>query len=345
VTIKRSKNFWEPIFAPEEDAPFTHFNWNLLPNQSIVHMELNAESLYATIHDDNIKITLVNFKNCDFRGSFTNDGKRIKFHKCNFSYCDFGLSQWDNAKFSNCSFVKCSFTLFKIRNSQLMDCTFSDIGFSGNETSIHNTLITNPEAFVSAGYTNTDPHTLSQNRTTPEYQIKRLEETKAKISRLLMQNLELQGDDEVYYKAVKTYILQILAHKYHSELYEYKSRKYLHKYYHLAKMYIIIIEKVIISLSGLVNNWGSSVGRPVFVGMILTFIFALTYFQLGFAHNFSRSLLTSFDTTFLVGYSKYPYKNNPPWAEYIYALNVFLGIWWYAIFIPTIINRICRVRG
>lgn len=90
---------------------------------------------------------------------------------------------------------------------------------------------------------------------------------------------------------------------------------------------------------------GASIGLPAFVGLALIIGFAALYRALEIQPSFSRALMASFDITTLVGYTKHSATSSPSTTQIFYALNMVLSLWWYAIFVPTVINRISRVRS
>ena len=213
---------------------------------------------------------------------------------------------------------------------------------SGTETRISDTVVTNPEAFISAAYTNLDPDVLRQNNTNVSYQRMRLEQSKAKLARLLVSNLERHGDDKGYYEAIATYVDQGLI----SQLAEVRHKKFSKKnpYWNSLLIGLYQLERFIINLSGKMNGWGRTVARPALIGACLIGVFGLLYSQVG-VESLPRSLMAAYDITLLVGYTKHATKNSPWLMELLYALNALLGLWWYAVFVPTVINRISRIRA
>lgn len=53
-----------------------------------------------------------------------------------------------------------------------------------------------------------------------------------------------------------------------------------------------------------------------------------------------KSIIQSFDITFLAGYTKYVNARDDYGIQLICLTNMLLGLVWYAISIPTVINKI-----
>lgn len=344
---KRRKNYWEPVYRPELiNKPYPEFNWDFTNTSGPKSCTCDGDILEKKIKGiASYVVTDQNFVDCDFSGVFGNT--RISFKGCRFKNCDFGRSSWINVKFSDCVFEKCSFSTASFSEVQFLRCEWFDIGMSHEEMRLQNVMISNPAEFINSTYTNRDKDELAPYGRTVEYQVYRLEQTKAKISRKILGNLEKTGDDDVFYAAVEACAKQIFAAKIieakHnlSGLTNYFSLDFI-KWCFLIFLYQI--ELGIVSLSGRINGWGGRIGRAVLCGLFLITFFALYFYFLGFFDDFSRAFLAALEITLLVGYTKYT-STGTPWLEQLaYSINMVLGIWWYAVFVPTMINRISRVR-
>ncbi|WP_333992025.1 pentapeptide repeat-containing protein [Burkholderia cepacia] len=284
------------------------------------------------------------FSNCDFQGNFTT--MDLSFTGCEFINTDLGYSNWKNIKFSRCKFIRTSFTLATFEQCQFIDCSWEEIGISGTETKLFDTTISNPWDFVLSAYTNTDKDVLKQHgNTNPAHQTMRLEETKVKLSRAILSSSERNSDDLVYYEAVKTYLTQSLHSRRVRAAYDRDTTKSTAT--KLKSIWVIALldtESTILKLSGSINAWGYSLARPALVGFALICIFALIYFLTGISSTAKLAAMTSFDVTLLVGYTKHASEQSTWPAQIVYGVNALLGLWWYAIFVPTVINRISRVR-
>lgn len=339
----RRHNFWEPIFTQEQLPDFPLFDWKTRTITGIRHQTCSADQLKKLRDSEPLSaVKSFSFSECDFFGIF--DLGPITFKSCRFDICDLGRATWRNIKFQSCKFKRCSLTQATFESCQFLDCTWEDIGFSGTETHIKECVITSPAGFVAAGYTNLDPQVLLKQGTTAAYQTMRLEQTKLKIAKTVLASLERNGDDAGYYEAIKTYLNQSLE----ARISEIKHSLALRKRIaiidrlHLA---LLNLENLILNVSGSVNNWGASVAKPALLGAVLITGFASYYKLVGIQNSPLSALIASFDVTTLVGYTKHANKDGGAFEQLSYQVNMALGLWWYAIFVPTVINRISRVRA
>jgi len=339
---KRLKNFWEPIYNPNDTAPFPHHRWDFTHAKGPAHSTFTARGLAEDFPDRKPVFTQVNFHQCDFEGNFN---RPVVFKDCKFSLCDFGMSKWRLAKFTNCTFDRCSFTLTSFENCEFRGCLWEKICFTGNETRFYNTVITNPHEFVRSGYTNLDQEVLKKFKTTAAYQTMRLEGSKASIARVLYNTLSHSGEEDSYYHAVRTCLNQsVVAKIAEAEYYSKNGARFHNRLIFKGRSWIYRSEKTIVNCAGIINAWGSSIVRPSLIGLSIIILFAAAYRLLNIRPTISSSLLASLDTTLLIGYTKQVSRASPPLEETIFTLNMLIGLAWYAVFVPTVINRISRVR-
>lgn len=341
VRGKRSKNFWEPVFNPTKPPPTGVHDWDVSGKTGVVDLLCRSKEVDARMaarSQTRWPVSSFDFTDCDFEGNFVN----IVFKNCNFVGCDFGSCSWKNAKFSNCVFVKCSLSVCTFEQSQFIDCKWDKIGISGTETKLFDTSISNPLEFISAAYTNVDPGVLAQNNGDAPYQLMRLEETKTKVARLILSNNERSSDDSTYYKSVEAYLRQIIKSKLSNCKYGIKKRARL--WFNIPAFPIFYAESLFLRISGSVNSWGASVVRPALVGVFIGALFTVWYRIFNITSSLEVAAMKSFDVTLLFGYTKHAQSGSCFFEQISYAVNAFFGLWWYAIFVPTIINRISRVR-
>jgi len=343
TSTRRQTNYWEPIYNPSDFGPFPELSWDFLHNRGPAHGTLNAKGMWNQFPDGAAKIWEITFTKCDFRGRF--EKKPIVFKNCRFEGCDFGYTFWKKAKFTECTFKSCSLSLATFADCEFRDCTWERIGISGNETKLPGTLITNPEAFIAAAYTNLDRDTLTKVGKTPEEQKMRLERTKSTVSRSILNTLSQIGEEEDYYEAVKTCLNQSLTARIsHANYSAGMAQGVFRKIFHLSRMQIYLAEKKIINLSGQINCWGASIARPCIIGLAIIALFTLAYYAAGVRPDLPSALMASVDVSLLIGYTKHVSRGIPRFDQAIFALNMGIGLAWYAVFVPTIINRISRVR-
>lgn len=341
---KRSNAWWDCLYTGKQIILKSH-EWDFKNNKGPFELFFTSDELKKYIKS--IELTRftcrsVRFHYCDFEGEFVSNVSEgeITFAKCDFSSCDFGGTVWSGVKFNKCRFEKCSFTLSEFENCNFIDCKWEKISLSGTETKLPNTLVSNPNDFINAAYTNLDKIILTNNNTTPAYQKMRLESTKATFSRTLLKNAESHGNEDAFYNALKTHLNQSLKSRSRKSAFEVRQGKNITT--NTLSLLAAWLEIILINITGTLNSWGKSIARPAVIGLLLTTFFGILY---GFIDNdYKMGLIKGFDLTFLVGYTKHSDKTDPLGMQALYAVNAFFGLWWYAVLVPTIINRISRVN-
>lgn len=345
--LKRFKSYWDPLFNPRFIGLTNEFDWNTSQKTGIKKSLCTSDKLKISMEKLDVRGWTVkgfSFIECDFYGTFV---PLLSFNSCKFLLCDMGSTTWRGVKFSNCDFTRCSFTMATFEQCIFHNCTWSEIGISGTETKLFDTIITNPESFISAGYTNLNEDELKQyGSATPDYQILRLEESKVKLARAVLSNNERNAEDSAYYESIKIYLKQSILAKISKAKSEKKQKKNIIK--NSVSQTLGLIEKGVISLSWWINGWGGNISRAAICGVSLILIFSMLYtfniFGLIPSITWKLALIKSFDITLLIGYTKHATSAQTWQEQTFYGINALLGLWWYAIFVPTVINRICRVR-
>lgn len=336
----RHNNYWDAIYDPLIDlSNFKKIDYDELKNNTgPQYMLFDISQIGNTIVD----IEDITFKQCDIYGE--NNGLRINFKNCTFIKVFFGYSIFNNVKFQNCTFNHSSFSMAQFNNCQFINCNFQNVSFAGNETIFKNTII-HAEDIIKSGYTNLDENVLSQKATSVEYQRSRFEKTKAKFAKMLVSSLANTTDDDLYYNAIKTYL--ICRSKARIEDFKLEARTHsktiLRSLLFSIKAKVAVVELGIIRASGFINNWGNGLFRAMSFGLLLILSFTLYYYMI-YGTSFVGGLIKSIDITFLAGYTKHVTTKTPTLQQIIMLLNMSLGLWWYAIMIPTLINRICNIR-
>ncbi|HDZ8857653.1 TPA: pentapeptide repeat-containing protein [Aeromonas dhakensis] len=347
IRRKRSSSYWEPIYDPQFAGTTNEFDWSTTQKTGVKKSLCKSSILKSKQDGLNARgwtIKSFDFIECDFSGEFH---PTLSFNGCLFEKCDFGFTTWRGTKFSNCTFNKCSFTMVTFEQCIFHNCIWEETGMSGTETKLFDTIIGNPKSFINSGYTNTDQHILKQKgNTTPEYQLLRLEETKVKLARLVLSNNERNAEDSVYYESIQVYLIQSIKARSAKALFKIKSKN--NRIKSLFALIFSEFEKNLISISGAINGWGGNIGRAALFGVTIIFIYALIYTFVNFegfvASPWKLSIIKSLDISLLIGYTKHATTALNWKVQTLYGINALLGLWWYAIFVPTVINRICRVR-
>lgn len=341
---KRLRSYWEPIYDPNDGEGFPYCDWDFTHKTGANHSTCRAEELWKSrTSNRGFKFQRNSFVQCDFAGDFT--VRRVVFVNCVFERCDFGFSKWKGAKFTKCRFIQCSFSMATFEASEFRDCDWEKIYFSGNETNLAGTIITNPSQFIQAAWTNLDKDVLSSKQTNPRHQKMRLEETKAVVSKAVFNNLSTSGDDDSYYEAIKIYLNQSSKAKISLAWYKITSHKSAAtKVWCFILLLIYALELMILNVFGHINKWGSSIARPALLGMVLMLAFSVIYYAAGVRNSFWSSLMASVDITLLIGYTKHAARGVPQLHQALFTINMLIGLVWYAVFVPTVINRVSRVR-
>jgi hypothetical protein len=97
---------------------------------------------------------------------------------------------------------------------------------------------------------------------------------------------------------------------------------------------------MLIFLAGWMNNWGSSIAKPAIIGAIIMIFFSYVYLEVGLRADLKQAIITSIEVTLLAGYTKHANTDLPLWEQSILTANMILGLAWYAVLVPTIVNRI-----
>lgn len=343
---RRTDSFWEPIFDPIEREEFPAHDWNFTNDLMPHHVTFRFSDLQDAIKNRRTrqKFQNINFHKCDFSGIFDFTPSAIVFIECTFDQCDFGLSTWNNTKFTKCIFKRSSISQTRWTDCDFRDCIWNDIGMSGTGTDFERTTITNPIAFIKSAYTNLDLRTLNKYNRKTSYQKMRLESTKATIARSLAKSFANIGEEGAFYESIKAHSNQSCISGISTSLYNLANCSPKHKLGYFIQYLIHFIDYLLLNAAGTINGWGKSISRPAIIGIGLIFLFALVYrFYCPALSNY-QSVVKSIEITLLIGYTNHSSSSTPDALHFIVLVNMILGLAWYVIFIPTLVNRICRVR-
>ncbi|MDV2100107.1 anti-phage Hailong system effector protein HalA [Serratia marcescens] len=367
VRQHRIKNYWDVTYDSqiklEEFIPWGFDDLNINgrnnsgPRKVTIDLTIPDQIANSRSQDGKIILTKIkseNFKNkffegyvfteCDIYGD--NKGVRITFKKCEFRKVCFGYANFKNIKFIDCIFNECSFSMASFENCQFNNCIYNDISYSGNETKLKNTYI-EPGKFINSLFVRQDKDILEKEGATPEYQKYRSYGTKTKCSKVVLNSLSTIPDDEAYYQAVEVHFKCKQISKQKAISFERADSKIIKKTWYSLLLLKSMVENFIINTSGLINGWGGGLFRCVFVGLFIMIMFAGIY-SITSSGDIIGSLMKSVDITLLTGYTKYSTQTSTTGAEelseVIHLINMMIGVWWYGILIPTLINKICTSR-
>lgn len=119
------------------------------------------------------------------------------------------------------------------------------------------------------------------------------------------------------------------------------------------RSFLFPLEKGMLNSFGMINGWGSNLLRCMFFGGVIFSIFSIIYFFQSYG-SFSgdnlwfdtifRSMIKSLDITFLAGYTKYSLASDSSENQFLLLSNMILGLFWYGVSLPTLINKISVAR-
>lgn len=346
---KRKNNWWEPIYIGD-DPKFAEHNWDFTHADSAVNSSFKPDKVKA-FHYPNIT-----FRNCDFEGDFKSglNERSIRFVGCTFEKCDFGYSIWKFATFTGCTFVDSSFTVSTFEDCEFRDCKFSSIAFLGNKTTLTRTLITNPGDFLRAAALCKDylPKEISIR-----YQRARLIETRSTLSRSILANLANEGSEKTYYDGIRATTLLAARARHVPALMKFYGKEKKASTSHFAQwknsLWLAwsialwtsgLIEWLLLWCLGLMNAWGASVVRTLAFGIAFLAIFSVGY-HLVLQDPMQEAAIKSFEVFFLFGYTNFTTDAEIGSCErYLLMANAMFGIIWYVVNVPTIVNKLTRIR-
>ncbi len=339
---RRTKNWWEPMFDANAPASFSVSDWNFSNNRgprcTLFLAEKMPDATTLVVKD-------IDFQDCDFQGTFE---RKIVFKDCKFTRCDFGLSTFSRTKFSGCSFYASSFTQCTLENCEFRNCKYEKIFYSGNETQIPRTLIAEPYQFLFGACATVD--SVPQGKSRFE-QRARFEETRSTIARALLANLHSEGSEDTYYAAVKASTLSENRARIARALIKINSSASKGKSIisravsfltGFASAISAVVGMLILLVMGSLNGWGSSISRAMLVGVVAISCVAYRY-HYRFNLPPEDAMVKATEIFFLFGYTNYAKMGQEDF--HLVFSNALLGLFWYAIAIPTISNRLTRARG
>lgn len=302
------------------------------------------------------------FEMCDFRGN--NSGQKITFKNCQFTRVYFGHSELYDVNFDNCVFNESSFSLAKFYRCFFNEtCKYKKISISGGKTNFDNSIISS-EGLLSNAFKYATTEYCNEHSLNKEDQVYRMYLSQVKLARNILNSVSIIGDDDIYYDATKTLFklrlkereskIKLAASNYKTAAKDQNKLKNNTLWiYKTTRSFLFPFEKMMLNFFGLINGWGSNFLRCMFFGGIIFIIFAIIYFiqqsgaegtNLTWNQQLLKSMIQSLDITFLAGYTKYSVANDPPTQQLLLLINMILGLFWYGVSLPTLINKISVAR-
>lgn len=188
----------------------------------------------------------------------------------------------------------------------------------------------------------------------PFVQKLRFEVTKSTLARSLMVTLANEGSEKTYYDGVKVSTTQDCKAKASNSILDLIKVKNNENISIIGKLWPVsksvlgligsISDLIILRVFGMVNSWGSSVARPSAVGLGLIFFFGLVYSRME-GIEILKGAEKATEILLLFGYTKHSSLVTATNMQIFQLWNALLGVFWYVVTIPTIVNKLTRVRG
>lgn len=367
----RIKNFWDVTYDKDVDIyGFADARIYEIGELSLNHKQFQSyvidfsyekqEPVERTLDSvkekaERIYIENIQFNTCDFIGG--NEGKKITFRNCVFEKAYFGYSCLKDVNFEECKFSNTSFALTKFHRCRFDElCTFSEISISGGKTVFTESAICAGKLIDAIYIYATKEYCKKHPTKKIEQERSKMYESMVKLARNILESVSKNGDDDSYYNAVKQVHKLKIKEKHHKKLWEIRKNKsksffklIFYPFHYAIVKCAMPIETFILKTFGFLNGWGASVFRCVLFGFSILTIFSMLYYFFGmepvqpgdttFPHVI-KSIIQSFDITFLAGYTKYVSAKDDYVFQLMCLANMLLGLIWYAISIPTVINKI-----
>lgn len=373
----RHKCYWEVIYNSKIKLgvfkPLSIHSVNEIRNNSdhLKHYVIDVKTPDAPLTSEKpitqrIFIENATFDICDIRGN--NKGQKITFRKCTFKNVYFGHSFLSYVNFESCIFKDTSFALSHFYRCSFDEkCTFEKISVSGGKTNFEDSIINAEDLIFNSYKYATDEYCKERNLDRAE-QIYRMNLSLVKLSRNILSSVTLIGDDDAYYNAVKT-LFRLRVREKESKIkfrtskieqecnsstgffkwLKLKSKLLLNKSLSL----LFPLERAILTSFGFINGWGSSFIRCIIFGFMIFSFYSICYIYQAWPQNVSLVLATdiilkcmikSIDITFLVGYTKHTLASDDALLQLLTLSNMMLGLVWYGVSFPTLINKISMAR-
>jgi len=317
----------------------------------------NPEETLESVKEkaDRLYIDKIQFNTCDFIGC--NEGKKITFRECTFEKVYFGYSCLTDVNFEKCNFSNTSFALTKFNRCRFDDsCNFNKISISGGKTVFTDSVIF-PSNLINSIYIYATKEYCENNpKKNIDEEKSKMYSSMVKLSRNVFESVSKNGDDTYYYNAARQVYKLKIKERHHKRIWEIK-RKKPEKWFSKIIPFLrcsflklsMPLEAIILNTLGLLNGWGASISRCALFGTLILASFSFIYYFTGlkslaetdplFPHII-KSIIESFDITFLAGYTKYVNAKDEYTYQLVCLINMLFGLTWYAISIPTIINKI-----
>ena len=270
------------------------------------------------------------FVRCDMTGDF----RRVKFRGCQFEECLFDNATVGESTFWNCRFSRCHFEQVAFVDSRFEESEFISISVSANYLRFDRVEV-DAERFVDAIMANAEPGE-------EDYSAYRLHGTRLEVARQLLSATRDAADENVFYKAQRVFLLRRLAARRAELKWAARDLSFLKRVPSILKRGVCQVEELLTLSSGLLTNWGGSVGRPLaFIGVVTAAFFVIYWTGLPINERTAPSaFMRAVDISLVAGYSKYSTASD--WINYASTFHLALGVYWYALIAGVLAHRVLR---
>lgn len=343
-------NWWSVMY--NKTAPSSIHDWS----QEVIGIRdrtVTNDGFDARITTDPT-IPRITFENCDFRGTFQSpqENRTVTLKEFEFSGCCFSSTLWRRIKFQDCKFTQCDLSFTRFEDCIFTEkCAFSSLSISAAHTTFHNTSICASQ-FLASPTTNTE--SIPPGKSTPQYQVARLASTVAKVAHTILHSTRQDPNPAIFFDAYKAYVRASKRKEIRENIYRITTMREIQDHpvtgakrvqirlKGALMLPIRLLDAKITDLSGFLNNWGESLLRPVVFAGCVALAFSVIYWFIDpKISSWWDSLLMSIDITLVAGYSKY-LAQEPRWINWLLLTNLTFGIFWYSIFVPTLLRHTMR---
>ncbi|MEZ7010942.1 hypothetical protein ACB042_15765 [Aeromonas sp. S13(2024)] len=363
----RKYNYWESLFDENfNTANFSTLKINDIPSRMTNGCHFKKYVIDITFAEvrRRVKIKGAFFDECDIHGN--NKGMKITFEGCRFERVFFGYSELNDVNFESCIFINCSFSLTRFHRCSFdTHCTFQNISISGGRTIFIDSIIT-PSKLLNNTFKYATEDYCKKHSYDFQEQKYRMNLSIAKLARTLLTSVSTAGDDDDYYDAIKSLFTSriterkskrlFIARQYELQINKNNSRlknsllRIKSAYYSYTSP-LYNLESLFMRLFGFINGWGGSFIRCIVFGFSILATYSVVYFfkntvgESGeFINGALEAIVKSIDITFVAGYTKHSTADDGLTLQLIHISNMLLGLSWYAVSIPTIVNKTCLAR-
>jgi len=330
----------------------------------LVKIEFSSCDFYGNNGGRKLTFKNCNFDKCYFSFSIFND---VNFINCKFNSCSFAQAKFYRCIFdSNCSFYEMSISGGKTKfiNSEINPLEFFSNIHKPFEKKIEKYQ---PENIPEENYrlyrsiVKLSRNILESNNSCSNDELYYFSVKNLLLKKVDERKLYTKKKVQDIRENINT-IKQDNAGKKNKDRFNLFSLKLKEIWLHIINP-MFSIEKTAILLFGFMNSWGGSLQRIFVSGVLILLLYSCLYCLIGdgsvnrlsasgqlekthviYSYYFYSNLIKSFDITFLAGYTKHITSNDSLLNQAVILSNMLIGLFWYAVAIPSLINKLSIAR-